>query len=413
MVKPALHIKKFREFRPFAAYPKTGMLFETYLDEHHFLEGNTKYILTIFDRIDRDFYQMLFASPIKSNFFNQISKLQCEYIYLPAPRNLLTFGRVILKQNLLRRVGVLLSLLYYNLKVYTFLRTRGIDFIQCHNLRSLFLVGLGAKLASKPVIWWVKGHLENPFLDRLGFQLADRILFLNRTMLDRCYPRLIGRYADKIRILSAGVDLQEIDQAADRDTQCLKGELNWRADRLNLILLARLSPLKGVDLLLEAMLKIRQVQPQVALYLVGDDVTPEYLDYLSGLREFISRHQLNDVYFTGWRADCLRILSLMDILVQPSRQEGVPGAILEAMAMRKPVVATRVGGIQEVVSHGESGLLVEAEDVHGLAQAIILLAQDPQLRRRLGERGRQIAFHDYSIDAQMDKLQAIYREIVG
>ena len=208
MVKPALHIKKFREFRPFAAYPKTGMLFETYLDEHHFLEGNTKYILTIFDRIDRDFYQMLFASPIKSNFFNQISKLQCEYIYLPAPRNLLTFGRVILKQNLLRRVGVLLSLLYYNLKVYTFLRTRGIDFIQCHNLRSLFLVGLGAKLASKPVIWWVKGHLENPFLDRLGFQLADRILFLNRTMRDRCYPRLIGRYADKIRILSAGVDLQ-------------------------------------------------------------------------------------------------------------------------------------------------------------------------------------------------------------
>jgi glycosyltransferase involved in cell wall biosynthesis len=389
------------------------MLFETYLNEHHFLEGNTKYILTVFDRIDRDFYRMLFVSPIKSDFFNQISEIQREFFYLPAPRNLLTFGRVILKQSLWRRAVALLSLLYYNLKVYTFLRTRGIDFIQCHNLRSLLLVGLGAKLAGKPVIWWVKGHLENPFLDRLGFFLADRIIFQNQTNRDRCYPHLIRRYADKIGIVQAGVDLREIDQAAERVTQDLKHELNWRADRLNLILLARLSPLKGVDVLLEAMLAIRQVLPQVALYLVGDDTAPEYLNYLAGLREFIYRHQLQDVYFIGWRADCLSILSLMDILVQPSRQEGVPGAILEAMAMRKPVVATRVGGIPEVVRHGESGLLVKPEDVPGLGQAIITLAQDPQLRRRLGDRGRQVALRDYSVDTQIDNLQAIYRQMVG
>jgi glycosyltransferase involved in cell wall biosynthesis len=392
--------------------PKVGMLFESYLEERHLLEGNTRYILWALERVDRARYQMVLVSPVKSDFFGQVSELQCECVHLPASLNLLPFGGVILKQNLWRRAGVLLSLIYYNLKVYAFLRSRRIDFMHCNNLRSLLLVGLAAKLTGIPVMWWIKAQLENPFLDRLGFFLADRIVFQNQTNRDRCYPRLIRHYADKIGIVQGGVDLREIDQTAERVTQDLKHELNWRADRLNLILLARLTPRKGAHMLLEALLLVREVQPQVALYFVGDDTTPEHQDYLTGLREFISRHQVRDVYFTGWRADCLNILALMDLLVVPSSDEGLPTVILEAMAMGKPVIATKAGGVAEVIRDGENGILLEIGDVQGLAQAIITLAQDPQLRRRLGDRGRQMAFQDYSIDAQIDNLQAIYREMV-
>jgi glycosyltransferase involved in cell wall biosynthesis len=242
--------------------------------------------------------------------------------------------------------------------------------------------------------------------------LADRIVFQNEANRDRLYPDLVRRYANKIRMLREGIDLQQVEQGANGVTQTLKQEIKWRPGRLNLIMLSRLTHLKGSHVLLEAMVQVQQALPDVAVYLVGDDSLPEHLDYVAGLKEFISRHQLRHIYFTGWRADRLSILALMDILVQASSAEGVPGAILEAMAMGKPVIATRVGGIPGLVQDGENGLLLEPGDAQGLAQAIITLAHDPQLRQRLGARSQQMA-QKFSLEAFGANLQAIYGELTG
>ena len=392
--------------------PKTGMLFEPYLEKNQTLEGNTWKIIHVFSLVDKKRYRLILVAPRQSDFFRYITELQGECVNLPAPRNLLHFGGVILKQNLWGRMGVLLSLLYYNIKVYDFLRRRRIDFIQCHSIRSLLVVGLAGKLAGKPIIWWIKGTLDNPLLDRLGFRLADRIVFQNQANRDRLYPDLVRRYAKKIRLLQEGIDLQQIEQGANGVTETLKQELNWRPGRLNLIMLARLTRIKGVHVLLEAMVQVQQALPDVALYLVGDDSLPEHQDYMAGLKEFISRHQLRNIYFTGWRADRLSILALMNILVQASLTEGVPGAILEAMAMGKPIIATRVGGIPGLIHDGENGLLLEPGDAQGLAQAIITLAHDPLLRQRLGDRGRQMA-KIFSLEAHIANLQAIFDELTG
>jgi glycosyltransferase involved in cell wall biosynthesis len=350
---------------------------------------------------------------VQTDFFRHITELQGECVYLPGPQNLQLFGGVILKQSLWGRLSVFLSLLQYNFKVYQFLRRRRVDFIQCHSLRALLTVGLAAKLADKPIMWWIKSHLGNPFLDRLGFRLADRIVFQNQINRDRLYPRLVRRYAGKIKILQEGINLEEIDQADKNVTQAFKQELNWRPDRLNLIMLAHLTPRKGAHVLLEAMVRVQKAIPQVALYFVGDDASEMYRDYHAELKEFISRHHLRDIYFTGWRRDRLSILALMDILVHPSSDEGVPGAILESMAMGKPVIATRVGGIPGLIHDGENGILLEWGDAQGLAQAIITLAQDPGLRRRLGARGREVARKDYSNETQLANLQAIYGELTA
>jgi glycosyltransferase involved in cell wall biosynthesis len=398
---------------PPSGFPKQGMLFEPYLEKHQLLEGNTRKIIRVFRWVNRDLYRLLLVSPGETDFFDHIKELQGECVHLPAPSILLSFGGAILKQNLWGCLKVLLSLIYYNLKICHFLRRRRIDFVQCHSLRALLTAGLGAKLAGRPVMWWVKSQLGNPFLDRLAFRLADRIVFQNRANRDRLYPHLVRRYADKIRILREGIDLQEVEQGAREVTPALKQELKWRPDRLNLIMLARLTPRKGVHVLLEAMVRVQQALPQVALYLVGDDATPEHLNYMAGLKEFMTRHQLRNIFFTGWRADRLSILALMDVLVVASSDEGLPTAILEAMALAKPVIATRAGGIPELVRDGENGILVEIGEAQGLAQAIITLAHDPQLRRRLGARGRQTVVNDYSLEAQIANLEAIYRELTS
>lgn len=391
--------------------PKIVMLFETYLEEHQNLEGNTWKIIRLFTLVNRDLYKLFLVSPVQSDFFRQITKLQGESICLPASKNLMVFGGVILKQNLLSRLKMVLNLVYYNVKMYRYLRRRRVDVVKCHNLRSLLMVGLAAKAAGKPLIWYVKSQLENPFLDRLGFGLADRIVFQNRFNRDRCYPRLVRRQADRIRILQEGLVLEDVDHCAQSVNQALKEELNWQPDRLNLIMLARLTPRKGAHVLLQAMVTVQQELPHVALYLVGDDATPDHLDYLRELKEYPVTHRLHNIYFTGWREDRLEILSLMDILVMPSSDEGLPGAILEAMALRKPVVATRVGGIPEVVLDEENGLLVESGDVQGLARAILRLARAPQLRQQLGARARKIVQEDYSMERHIANLEAIYQEM--
>lgn len=392
--------------------PKTGMVFEPYLRENHKLEGNTFKILRAFRLVDKERYRLMLVAPTQSDFFRYINKLHGECVHLPAPRNLLIFGGVIMKQPLWDRLGVLLSLLNYNVKVYHFLRRRRIDFIQCQSIRALLMVGLAAKLAGKPVMWWINAHLNNPFLDRLGFWLANRIVFQNQASRDRRYPDLVRRYADNIRILEEGIDLQEIEQGANGVTESLKEELNWRPDRLNLIMLAHLTPRKGAHVLLEAMVKVQEAVPQVALYFVGDDKREIFRDYGAELKEFISRQHLREIYFTGWRADRLSILALMDIMVLPSSDEGLPRAILEAMGMGKPIIATRVGGVPGLIHPGENGLLLEPGDVQGLAQAIITLAHDPQLRQRLGARSRQMA-QKLSLEAFGANLQAIYGEMTG
>ncbi|HEY8179412.1 MAG TPA: glycosyltransferase, partial [Candidatus Limnocylindria bacterium] len=116
------------------------------------------------------------------------------------------------------------------------------------------------------------------------------------------------------------------------------------------------------------------------------------------------------IVFTGRRDDISAITGELDIAVLPSLREAQGISILEAMARRKPVVATAVGGIPEVVADGVSGLLVPPADPSALAGALIRLARSPSLRQRLGDAGYEIVAEGFSIDAQVRRIEALYDE---
>jgi glycosyltransferase involved in cell wall biosynthesis len=106
---------------------------------------------------------------------------------------------------------------------------------------------------------------------------------------------------------------------------------------------------------------------------------------LPELREFVQRHELQtQVVFAGFRNDVAQLLEALDVFVLPSITEGIPIALLEACACARPIVASRVGGVPEVIRHGESGLLVDVGDVAGLAGAIDGLLNNRALAQRLG-----------------------------
>ncbi|MFQ5904574.1 MAG: glycosyltransferase, partial [Candidatus Binatia bacterium] len=169
----------------------------------------------------------------------------------------------------------------------------------------------------------------------------------------------------------------------------------------------RLTPVKGLAVLLKAAQTICSQRPGVKFIIVGDGPSR---DFLHGLA---SGYDLgNDVLFLGHRSDAHAILELMDIFVLPSLSEGIPVALLEALALARPVVATRVGGIPEVVEHGASGLLVTPGKEDELAQSCIDLMDNYAWAKSLGASGRKRVTKHFSPAVMADQVAKVYRALV-
>ena len=163
-------------------------------------------------------------------------------------------------------------------------------------------------------------------------------------------------------------------------------------DRICIGLIGRVSSEKGHDLLVRVLPEIVNVEPRVMCVFVGEG------DQEAHLREQTGRLNLQQhVYFTGFRSDIPEIVAAMDLLVVPStRVESSPAVVKEAMAMRKPVVAADVGGVGEIISHGEDGLVIPPHDAVALRDAVLQLLQDADLRQRLVMHARARVVSSFS-----------------
>lgn len=166
--------------------------------------------------------------------------------------------------------------------------------------------------------------------------------------------------------------------------------------------LGRLDTQKGYDVLLRALAGLEGV----SAVLVGDGPEREPLEALAAELGLAER-----LVITGWRSDARAYLGAVDVFCLPSRYEGFPLAILEAMLGGLPVVATRVGSVAEAVLEGETGLLVAAEDPEALREAL-RRALDPETGRRLGEAGRRRALERFSVEAMAHGYESLYDEAV-
>ena len=165
---------------------------------------------------------------------------------------------------------------------------------------------------------------------------------------------------------------------------------------------ARLVPVKGVDYLLEAAPGIRAAIPQATVVFVGDGPLRQTMEARAA-----ALGMNGAVVFLGLRKDVPDIVPLFDVVVLPSLNEGMGRAAVEAMASGKPVVGSRVGGIQDLVSDGVNGLLVPPRDAPALAAAVIRCLQHPARAALMGRQGRA-ASDAYSIEAMITKIEELY-----
>jgi glycosyltransferase involved in cell wall biosynthesis len=184
-----------------------------------------------------------------------------------------------------------------------------------------------------------------------------------------------------------------------------------------LAIISRMFHWKGHLHLVRALGRVREEMPDFRLVVVGEDDqrgSPGRGSLTAEMRAVAADVGLSDqIVYAGWRSDIERLLAACDIYAMPSFEEPLGVVYLEAMAMAKPVVALRSGGVPEVVEDGGSGLLSEPGDVDGLAQSILTLLRDRELRARMGRRGRNLVETVHTPRRMAADGVRIYREVLG
>jgi glycosyltransferase involved in cell wall biosynthesis len=220
--------------------------------------------------------------------------------------------------------------------------------------------------------------------------------------------RVMGVPDEKIAMIPNGIDLSEYANLPPKGAFRKKFFID---DNEKIALyLGRIHRIKGIDVLLKAFSHIAKTSEDAKLAVVGPDD-----GYLSVCKDLAKRLNLEGkVLFTGPLYGKAKLEAYVDadVFALPSRYEIFGNVILESYACYKPVVATRVGGLQEIVFDGTTGLLVESGDVKGLASGIFTLLTDDRTRITMGMRARRVVEEKFSIEKIADKLEATYSEIL-
>ena len=229
-------------------------------------------------------------------------------------------------------------------------------------------------------------------------------VFLKRQLLSR-FPEL---HPERVEVLYNGVDTTALDPALHTRRGEARRALGVAEGGLLMTAVGRLTAVKNYPLLLRAAAGAFRAFPKATLAVVGEGEERASLETLARDLGISDR-----VRFTGFRQDVADILHASDLFVHTSLMEGCPNAVLEAMAAGKPVVATEVGGVPELVMQGETGFLVPSGDEATLSQALRGALGDPEARRRMGEAGRRRARQVFDRGAQVVRLETHLDRMVG
>jgi len=277
-----------------------------------------------------------------------------------------------------------------------------------------FFYSLFARLFQrKPAVLFTEHGRHFPDYPRPKRKVANRLLLERRDRVvgvgqavRRALIHNEGIPARRVGVIYNGINTPENgDSGQDRDA--LRRELGFARGDFVILLVARLDYLKDHATAVKMMRRVIAERPGARLVLVGDG--PER----GAVQQLVEMNQLGAyVRFLGLRKDVARLLKASDLFLLTSISEGIPLTIIEAMAAGLPVVATRVGGVAEVVAEGQTGLLAPSGDDTVLAAQVLHLADDPDLCRRMGRLGQERARTVFSESQMHARYLELYREML-
>lgn len=302
-------------------------------------------------------------------------------------------------------------------KLYSLMRKERPQVVHTHTAKAGLLGRIAARLARVPVVVHTfHGHVMHGYYGPVKNQLlrwVERSLALaaNRlvTVSEQVKSDLVGyriAKAEKITVVPLGFDLDPFLTSSKLRGE-FKQELGLNAEHKLVGIVGRIFPIKNHGLFLNAASRIASQEPLARFVIVGDGVLREGLENQAKELGVFDR-----VVFTGWRRDLPRICADLDVLVVSSDNEGTPVSAIEAMAAGCPVVATRVGGLPDLIDDPKTGRLVPPRDAIALAGAVIDLLQNPAAALAIGSRARQSVRQRFTVQRLLGDMDELYTQLL-
>ena len=277
---------------------------------------------------------------------------------------------------------------------------------------------LAGRKAPPIVVHTFHGHVLRGYFGPLSswfFRLLERWLAKSTTALIAVSPQVRDDLVAlgvappaRVVVIRLGIELRERVAGEQNGRVDSRRYLGIEADRFAVGWIGRMTAVKRTDDVLVAFKRLRDEGVDAVLCMVGDGPDRAQLEQRA--------HDLGivrETLFVGYQEDVAPFYAAFDALVLPSSNEGTPVSAIEALAAGRPVVATRVGGVPDVVVEGEDGFLVEPGATDDLADRLVRLARDPELRERMGQAGRERVLPRYAVDRLVDDVDRLYRSLLS
>ena len=289
------------------------------------------------------------------------------------------------------------------------IRRKNINVLHAHEFAMNAYGSMASAITGVPIVTTVHG--KNYYGERLRRRLAYRFVSRHSKMvavsndIADFLEKTIGICAKNIITIHNGVRIDRFRKDGSARNR-IREMLGLSDDQPLLGTVGNLYPVKGHIYLIKATAIVKKTVPDVKTVIAGRG---ELLDRLKG--EVSGMGLEKNIEFLGFREDIPQLLQAMDIFILPSLSEGTPLSILEAMASQKPVVATDVGGLSEIVENGETGFLVPREDPESLAEKILLVLEDKELAGKMALEARKKVEKKYDLNIMAKKYIDIYDRI--
>lgn len=293
-------------------------------------------------------------------------------------------------------------------KIANLCKVKDINIVQCHSAHSLSIGLLVKYLYSKIRLIGVRRvdfHIAKNKLSKIKYnsKRIDRIVCISEKIKSVMLED--GVDSDKLVTIRSGIDIHKFDSVTSSNS--LRDELGINKDKIVVGTVAAFTGHKDYYNLVKAAEEVVNSNSEVVFIAVGDG------NLFDSIKKLVEDKGLKNVFILpGYRKDIGSFLKMFDIFVLASKKEGLGTSILDAQAMGLPVVATRTGGIPEIVEHEKNGFLVEPKNSKMLAEAILELVNNEELRDRYGSRSME-SVRKFDIDSTVNANIKLYKEILG
>ncbi len=298
-------------------------------------------------------------------------------------------------------------------RLYRLIKKADIELV--HSNDSIILVsGIAAKLAKLPSITHIRDDINEPgwvvgLRNLIINVFSNKILAVSGAVLDNYIA--YGGNSNKSEVLYNGIDLEVFKPNFNGNTVREKFGISEKAKVISLI--ARVDPNKGQDCLIFAADLVLKSHKSTFFLLVGDNNCDKFEWYKEKIMKLIGEKDLHEhLILTGRQDNIVEIINASDIIVLTSLYEAHPGVVCESSACGKPVVASGVGGIPEVVIDGKTGYLIPPQDVQALSERLIHLLSDKDCAEKMGTMGRKYMNDQFDINETTLKLEMIYMSFI-